>query len=330
MKNILFAFLLGLISFQDVASQKNIASPTNLPGNGLNQYDFLYAGEGRTRNIYIVRDGKITWWLNDTINKGEISDAVLMSNGNIVYAHQHGVSVINGKKNVLWTYKPPKGCEIHTAQPIGENHVVFVMNGDTVHPAKVVVVNIVSGKFIREFPIQVGNPRRAHTQFRHARLTDRGTYLVAHMDNNKVCEYDCYGKILNTIDFPNPWSAKPLKNGNFLITSNKNFVREVTSKGETVWEFNPADVPGYTLFGLQVAMRLPNGNTIINSWNTKWKQEDYVEGNEPVQFIEITPDKKVVWALRSYNEPANLGPSTIIQLLNTNKKAEDVHFGDIR
>lgn len=326
--------LLGIYqqnSAQDVIplSEKRNA-PIDLPGNGQKQYNFLYAGEGKTRDIYIVRDGNIAWSYNDTINEGEISDAVLMSNGNIVYAHQHGVSIIDQNKKVLWTYKPPQNCEIHTAQPIGHEHIVFVQNGDTINPPAVKVVNIVTGKFVKEFFIPVGNLKRPHGQFRHARLTDSGTYIVAHMDNNKVCEYDFNGKELFSIEFQSPWSAKPLKNGNLLITSNKNFIREVTRKGEIVWEFNPSDVPDYTLFGLQVALRLDNGNTIINSWNTKWKREEFSIGNEPVQFIEVTQDKKVVWALRSWNEPVNLGPSTILQLLDLDDKPEDAHFGDIR
>ena len=36
----------------------------------------------------------------------------------------------------------------------------------------------------------------------------------------------------------------------------------------------------------------------------------------PVQAIEVTPDKKIVWALRAWNEPTNLGPATSIQLLD--------------
>jgi hypothetical protein len=35
-----------------------------------------------------------------------------------------------------------------------------------------------------------------------------------------------------------------------------------------------------------------------------------------VQFIEVTPEKKIVWALRSWDEPANFGPATTLQLLD--------------
>jgi hypothetical protein len=52
--------------------------------------------------------------------------------------------------------------------------------------------------------------------------------------------------------------------------------------------------------------------------------------NAPVQAIEVTPQKKVVWALRSWTPPADLGPATIIQLLNDKDVPEKVTFGDIQ
>jgi hypothetical protein len=62
-------------------------------------------------------------------------------------------------------------------------------------------------------------------------------------------------------------------------------------------------------------MRLPNGNTIINNWFNEWG--DTLDlGNAPVQAIEVTPEKKVVWALRAWTPPADLGPSTTIQILD--------------
>jgi hypothetical protein len=53
-------------------------------------------------------------------------------------------------------------------------------------------------------------------------------------------------------------------------------------------------------------------------------------GNAPVQAIEVTPQKKVIWALRSWTPPADLGPATIIQLLSEKDVPERVRFGDIQ
>lgn len=300
-------------------------APQKLPGKGLKQYDFFYAGEGKSRNMYIIRKGRIAWAYTDTAGKGEISDAILMPNGNILFAHQFGVTLIDKNKNVLWHYDAPDGFETHTAQLIGNDHVVFVQNGN---PAKVFVMNIRTNKVEKEFTLPFKSS--THGQIRHARLTEAGTLMVAHMDLGKVCEYDINGKQLLSIDVPGVWSAVPLKNGNILASSNNNFVREITRSGDIVWDYNLKEAPGYRLSNPQLAVRLPNGNTIINNWFNQWSGT-LQPGNLPLQAIEVTPAKKIVWALRAWTAPVNLGPSTTIQLLNNPQNTtENVHFGDIR
>jgi arabinogalactan endo-1,4-beta-galactosidase len=120
-----------------------------------------------------------------------------------------------------------------------------------------------------------------------------------------------------------------LENGNVLIAGGGKSVREVNRKGETVWEFTAADTPEYRFYSVQLATRLPNGNTIVNSWFNQW-DGTADPANAPVQAIEVTPRKKVVWALRSWTAPAELGPSTVIQLLNEKDVPERVGFGNIQ
>lgn len=308
-------------------SKDKPAAPQTLPGKGAKQFDFFYAGEAKARNMYIVRNGKITWSYIDTVGKGEISDAVLMTNGNILFAHQFGVTLINADKKVLWNYDAPAGYETHTAQPIGKDHVVFIQNGN---PAKLFVTNIKTGKTEKEFVLPVKNPNSVHGQFRHARLTKSGTIMVAHMDMGKVCEYDINGKELLSIDVPGVWSAEPLSNGNILVAGNKNLTQEINRKGEIVWECAANDIPDYKFSSPQIALRLFNGNTLVNNWYDQWGAKSN-SNNLPVQAIEITPDKKVIWALREWAAPLNLGPSTTIQLLGKRGViSENVHFGNIK
>jgi len=309
-----------------ILSKKSMA-PEVLPGKGLAQYDFFYAGEAKTQSMYIVRKGKIAWSYTDTTSKGEISDAVLMTNGNVLFAHQFGVTLIDSTKKILWQYNAPAAHEVHTAQPIGKEHVVFVQNGDT---PKVMVVNIVTGATEKEFTIPVGNRKEVHPQFRHARLTNKGTLLVTHMDMGKVCEYDINGKELSSFTVPGVWGAEPLDNGN-ILTCGKGVVREITPKGDTTWMYAMKDIPGYTITSPQLAIKRPNGNIVVNDWFNQWKEQGKVDERElPVQFIELTPDKNIVWALRSWTEPYNLGPATIIQFLDDNRISENVFFGDIK
>jgi hypothetical protein len=308
-----------------IRAQTNTAplAPTRLPGHGLARHDFFYAGEGKQEQMFVVRGGKVaqSYVYN---GRGEISDATLMSTGDIFFAHQFGVTEISADRRVVWNYDAPTNTEIHTGQPIGTNRVWFIENGN---PAKLVVMDKATGTVEREFVLPVGNPKGTHGQFRHARLTDAGTLLVAHMDLGRVCEYDATGKELWSIKVPGIWSVAPLKNGNILTAGGRG-VAELNRKGEAVWKWTPQDTPAYRMANVQQATRLPNGNALINNWFNEWSGK-LDSNNLPVQAIEITPRKKIVWALRSWTDP-DLGPSTTIQLLDKKSVPENVRFGEFK
>ncbi len=313
-----------LLAACGVNAQTQAAVP-ELPGNGLAQHDFLYAGESHDRNIYIVRGGKIVWSYSDPAGKGEISDAVMLSNGNILFAHQFGVTEITPEKKVVWNYEPPAGHEVHTAVPIGNDRVLYIQNGD---PALLRVVNIVTGATEKEITLKTKQPPSTHGQFRHARLTSQGTLLVAHMDLNKVVEYDSNGNELWSFPGIGIWGVAPLKNGNVLITDRQG-VREITRRGDSVWSWSQTDTPGYKFSNLQQAWRLPNGNTVINNWVNEWSTKPEERAGS-LQAIEVTPTKQLVWALSSWTEPANMGPATTIQFLDQPAAPEDAHFGEFK
>ncbi len=306
-------------------------SPATLPGDGLKQHPFLYAGQWDFRNpvqkMFIVRDGKITWSYeiptftpDASKTLQEFSDATLLSNSNIAFARKTGAGVVTPDKKLIWNYDAPKGCEVHVCKPIGLDRVMIVQNG---HPARLMIINIVTGKTEKDFelPVSADPKSPVHTQFRRAQMTKVGTFLVAHHDQAKVVEYDADGKEIWSVAAHIPWDAVRLRNGNTLITSHDAYVREVNPKGETVWEFTQKDAPDIALWTLPEAIRLENGNTLISNWcpagvvdakgakaAAKWPST--------VQLLEVTPDKKIVWALRSWTPPADLGPATVIQLLD--------------
>ena len=302
----------------------SLPAQPSLPAPSLAAHDFLYAGESHDRRISIVRHGEVVWSYDDPAGKGEISDCVMLSNGNILFAHQFGVTLISPEKKVLWNYEPPSGHEVHTAVPIGTDRVLYIQNGS---PALVRVVNIVTGVVEKEFPLATHQPASTHGQFRHARLTSAGTLLVAHMDLNKVVEYDSDGHELWSFPATGAWGVTPLSNGNVLITDRLG-VREITRRGDAVWSWKPSDTPAVNFVSLQEAWRLPNGNTVVNNWTNEWTGD---ARNRPgqVQAIELTPDKRVVWVLQSWAPPAALGPATSIQFLDQPSTPENVHFGPI-
>src|SRR5262245_36733884 len=170
-----------------------------LPGKGLAQHPFLYCGEWDTRKpvqtIFLVRGGKVMWTYSMPIKneKGELNefdDVHMLSNRHILFARKTGATEITMEKKVVWNYDAPPGAEIHSAQPIGRDKVLFMQNG---LPAKLILMNKVTGKVEMEHVLQTArpdDPKSVHGQFRHVRLTKAGTYLVPHLNMGKVVEYD--------------------------------------------------------------------------------------------------------------------------------------------
>ena len=287
-------------------------APAILPGKGLAQHDFFYSGEAKEERLSIVRGGRVVWAYTHP-GRGEISDAMLEPNGDILFAHQFGITEISPDKKVVWNFDAPANTEIHTAQPYGKDSVFFIQNGS---PAWFIVINKTTGHIEHRFTLPALDTNHVHRQFRRARLTPAGTILVAHLDWGKIVEYDWSGRALWTHDLTNCWSAELLPNGNILAaTSGAQIVREINRQHQTVWEWTPGDAPAYKISHTQTAIRLPNGNTLINNWFEQLP--DQLDSRyAPVQAIEVTPDKQIVWALRSWQPPANLGPATTIQVLD--------------
>ena len=285
--------------------------------------DFFYAGQSKSRRMFIVKKGKVVWNYDDPAGKGEISDAILMKDGHVLMAQQYSIREIDKKKNVVWEMEAPAGTEIHTIQPVGRNHVVYVRNG---HPAKVIVAKIPEMTTVREFDLPCSESGSVHGQFRNARLTSKGTLLVANMAMGFVAEYDEYGKELNRWELFGPWSVSELKGGNYIMVGRKGPVREIDSEGATVWEINTTD---YGVTQPQKAYRLKNGNTVISNWYNEWDKIPVDLSNPPIQAIEISSDRKLVRTLSSWENP-NLGPATTIQPLSQIVDRKKCHFGNIR
>ena len=76
---------------------------------------------------------------------------------------------MDAEGQTVWSYAAPKGTEIHTIQPIGRSHVVFVQNGK---PAKAVVMEIPMLRIVREFELPTSEKGSVHGQFRNARLSN--------------------------------------------------------------------------------------------------------------------------------------------------------------
>jgi len=276
-------------------SWTNGVTRSNLPGQGLAQHSMLAVGENYDK-MFVVNDGKVIWTYS-TGTSYEYDDVWMLSNGNILFSRMEYAAEVTPDKKVIWRYNCNKApgtnhTEIHTCQPIGLDKVMIVVNG---LPPKLMIMNIKTGAVEVEHVLpfsQPPKPNGIHGQFRRARVTAQGTYLVSVFGLGYVVEYDKNFNEIWNYKVKSPWAAIRLKNGNTLITDeSESLTREVNPKGETVWEFNTKkDLPAEYQFASppQTCTRLANGNTIFTSRGDR--------GKGP-QLIEVTTDKKVVWVL---------------------------------
>ena len=312
MKRILLFFL--------IAQSMTFVWAQGTVDRSLSRNNFLYAGEGKQRRMYIVKDGQVTWQYNTPQGRGEISDAVLMTDGHVLVAHQYGICEVTQQGETVWKYDAPQGTEIHTIQPIGRKHVLFVQNGQ---PARVVVMSIPDCRVVHEFEVPAS--KGVHGQFRNARLSTRGTLLLAHMGQGYVAEYSVQGNELGRWEIPSPWSVSELDKEHLLFVG-RGLVREIdrgSGLDKVIREIRTAD---YGIKSPQKAVRLKNGNTIINDWWSEWSKTPLDSLNPPVQAIEIDKEGKVVWQLCAWKNP-DLGPSTTIQPLDQAVDRNRLSFG---
>ena len=319
MKRLLFLLALLWPAMNGVRAQEPVDSD-------LARHDFFYAGQSKQRRMFVVKDGKLAWTYRDELGRGEISDAILLSDGHILVAHQYGIAEISTGKDfndcqTLWHYEAPEGTEIHTLQPIGRTHVVFVQNGK---PAKAVVMEIPSKQIVREFELPITEKGSVHGQFRNARLSSRGTLLVANMSMGCIHEFTSEGKEVDRWTGFLPWSVQEMPKGTLLVTGRKGKIQEINRQGETVWELNTTD---YEVTQPQKTVRLKDGGHIVNNWYNEWNKTPMDSLHAPVQAIEVDKEGKVVWQLKSWKNP-DLGPSTTIQLLSEAVNRDRLFFGE--
>ena len=286
-------------------------SHVRFPGLGAAQHPMLYIGEG-CNTMFVVNGGKVVWTYST--GKGwEYDDIWLLSSGNILFSRMAYAAEITPQKQVVWRLDAPKGTEIHTVQPIGPDKVLLVENG---LPPRLMVINVKTGAVEVDHALpalSATDQSTVHGQFRRVRMTGSGTYLVPFLGMGRVVEYNRNFDEIWSYKIRSPWAAVRLRNGNTLITDEKDeLTREVNAQGETVCELKLSELsPEIAFHGSQSCVRLANGNTILCSRGN---------GGEGSQLVEVTPDKNVVSAMYDW---VDFGPATAIQVLDEPGIAEN-------
>ncbi len=106
-----------------------------------------------------------------------------------------------------------------------------------------------------------------------------------------VREYTPEGDVVWEVKTPDmPFTAIRLPDGNTLIGCTLgNLVIEVDPRGQDGLAVSNDDLPGKPINDACGVQRLPDGNTVITSYRA--------HGGE-VKLMEVTPDRKLVWAYR--------------------------------
>jgi hypothetical protein len=275
----------------------------------------LAADDSKQRLAIVAPDGSLEW----EMKIGAIHDAWVLPNGNILF--QQGwtkVVEMSPEKQTIWSYdagkmngNEGKRVEVHAFQRLEDGLTMIVESG----PARIIEVDK-EGKIRHEIKLKINHPN-AHSDTRLARKLANDHYLVAQESDGFVREYDRAGKIVWDYEVPlfgkerkgghgpeafgnSVFSAIRLANGNTLIgAGNGHAVLEVTPKKEIVWKVEQNDLPGITLAWVTRVERLPNGNTLIGNCHA---------GPENPQFIEVTPEKKVVWTFKDFQHFGNSTP----------------------
>ena len=228
----------------------------------------------------------------------------------------------NGKE--LWTYKAEKvpanrqHIEIHAVQRLKDGTTLVAESGNR----RLALVDP-DGKVALSIPLTIDNPN-PHRDSRLVRQTPEGNFLVCHEGDGMVREYDRKGKVvwfhkLDLAGRPRSGGHGPEGHGTevygawrtdkgstWIACGNGNRVIELDRSGKVVWSLEQKEIPGIVLAWVTMLHLLPDGNIIVGNCHA---------GPDQPQLIEVTRDKKLVWAFHNFRQFGNgLAAAQVFQL----------------
>lgn len=250
------------------------------------QHAYLCSDIGAERVFKISSTGEIVWEYPVV----QCADAWLLPNGNVLMSFtdregdgtiaNRGAREVAPDKHVAWEYTTTS--EVWSCQRLPDGNTLIAEC-----TARRLIEVDAAGGIVKAIPVK--STHEGHGVMRLARKLDNGHYLVGHLDDKAVREYDGGGKVLREIAVPDvAFGAIRLSNGNTLI-GYRGGVIEVDAQDKTVWQLTQQDVPDIKLYWVCNIQRLANGNTMVNNWFIHQRR------NDSPPFFEVTPGKKVVW-----------------------------------
>ena len=252
--------------------------------------------------LRVSAEGTIVW----SCPAPNVHDAWLLAAGNVLFCYSSrtacGVKVVTPDKKEVFHYQLPQRVEIHACQPLAGGNVMI---GATA-PARVIEIDR-KGQVVKTVPL-ISKSKSPHLHLRQVRQLANGNYLVCHVGDRVVREYDAKGKLLREITGVGQCKAAVrLPGGNTLVSGGGDcVVTEVDAAGKIVWQITKKDIPQIRADWLSGLCRLPNGNTVITNWLGHGKL------GQGVPLFEITRDKRIVWM---FTDSRNTKAITGVQVL---------------
>jgi len=234
--------------------------------------------------------GEVIW---STIAKNTYS-ATILENGNILYVQKGGIREVTPKKKVVLEFN--EAGEIFCARRLNDGRTAFVKakNNELIILTK-------QGKIEKRLKLK---GRKGHVAMRHFTITPQETFLVAHLGDRAVREYDQEGKILKEIKTPGMvYSAVRNKAGETYI-SWQHGIEKITNNGkqETVLELNEKSKP-FVHFFTSLSL-VDNGSIYVSCWLGHGK-----EGKGP-SVLKLDKEGKIIWTLANHDQIANASSFT--------------------
>ena len=295
MKLFLSTFL-GCLAFVAASTRAAADLPSTI------RHSFLATG-GHTR--IVAEDGTETWSYPASTRDGWV-----LKNGNRLLAVSKGKEFPGGGIVELTPQGEVKAKWAGTQEEV--NTVVALPRGGymvTEAGPKPRILELDRDlKMTLEVPIQC-QLTNFHMQTRMTRRLENGNFLVPHLLDKVVREYDRKGNIVWEAKTPNwAFTAIRLPNGNTVVgCTYGNVVVEFNPKGEIIWQVSNDDLPGRPIKDACGVQRLPNGNTVITSYGSKPGE---------IRMTEVNPAKQIVWT-HTDNQPSGIHH---FQILTTNGK----------
>lgn len=309
--NIVFATLccgLLTLTYLPAAAEEQTAPPASKI-----THRFIAFGQ----QTYIVNEqGEKTWTYPQATR-----DGYMLPNGDLLLTLSKskdypGGAVVKrtaeGQETLIWQGTQ---SEVNSAQPTASGGVVLTEAG-----AKPRLLELnQAGKTVVEFPLQCQADNH-HMQTRMARKLPDGTYLVPHLLDFAIRNYDAHGQLLNQLDTTVPgdsqraihsWPFTAIRHGDgqtLVCCTNGNRVVDFDANGKVAWQLTNEDLPGPWLQDPCGAQVLSNGNIVITSYAA-----GRVDPRAP-KLLEVTRDKQVVW---TYSDGQKVGIHHF-QILDTN------------